>query len=116
MNVATAMRDSISGKSPYTVWSKSISDAPSPPTPTTPGLPTSACSIDATSACPDGSVDSTAGSTSTMEVPPCANPVPEPGAIAAYTPGSPAARAATEAEDPLDVSTSAGVSTPDGTP
>ena len=116
MNVAAAMSVSISGKSPYTVWSKSISDAPSPPTPITPGLPTSACSIDAIAACPEGSEDSTAGSTSTMAVPPLANPAPEPGAIAAYTPGSPEARAATEAEDPPDVSTSAGVRTPEGTP
>src|ERR1700722_7303520 len=116
MNVAAAMSVSISGKSPYTVWSKSISDAPSPPTPITARLPTRVCSIDAIAACPEGSEDSTAGSTSTMAVPPLANPAPEPGAIAAYTPGSPEARAATEAEDPLDVSTSAGVSTPDGTP
>src|SRR5580658_594940 len=82
----------------------------------TPGLPASACSIDATSACPEGSVDSVTGSTSTIAVPPRANPAPEPGATAAYTPGSPDARAATEAEDPPDVSTSAGVRTPAGTP
>src|ERR1700745_629264 len=115
MNVATAMSDSISGKPPYTVWSKSISDAPSPPTPTTPGLPTSACSIDATWACPAGSVDSVTGNTSTIDVPRRATPPPQPGAIAAYTPGSPAACVATEADDPPEVSTSAGVSTPDGT-
>src|SRR6185437_2339540 len=116
MNVAMAISDSISGKSPYTVLSKSIRDAPSPPTPVTPGLPTSACSIDAISACPAGSVDSVEGCTSTIAVPARANPAPEPGATAAYTPGSSEARAATEAEDPLDVRTSAGVSTPDGTP
>src|ERR1700742_3942239 len=116
MNVAAAMSVSISGKSPYTVRSKSISEAPSPPTPATPGLPASACSTDETTACPAGCVDSVAGSTSTTAVPARANPAPEPGATAAYTPGRSEARAATEAEDPPEVSTSAGVSTPAGTP